>query len=118
MKIRYDTALAVLNRLTTARHSNHAGRIGPGVEGSQRCPSQHTNKKDGHDEAADAQFAMRTVRGIISRRTIRSEEHTSELQSLMRISYAVFCLQKKKTNNNRTERRKQAKKKKHSSEEH
>src|SRR3546814_3392324 len=30
----------------------------------------------------------------------RSEEHTSELQSLMRISYAVFCL-KKKNNNNR-----------------
>src|SRR3546814_1968700 len=28
--------------------------------------------------------------------TARSEEHTSELQSLMRISYAVFCLQKKK----------------------
>src|SRR3546814_5607110 len=31
--------------------------------------------------------------------TSRSEEHTSELQSLMRISYAVFCLKKKKTNN-------------------
>src|SRR3546814_1026485 len=30
-------------------------------------------------------------------RTGRSEEHTSELQSLMRISYAVFCLKKKKT---------------------
>src|SRR3546814_8758167 len=29
---------------------------------------------------------------------IRSEEHTSELQSLMRISYAVFCLKKKKLN--------------------
>src|SRR3546814_17616494 len=29
---------------------------------------------------------------------IRSEEHTSELQSLMRISYAVFCLKKKKNN--------------------
>src|SRR3546814_9430569 len=29
-------------------------------------------------------------------RLIRSEEHTSELQSLMRISYAVFCLKKKK----------------------
>src|SRR3546814_4486386 len=29
----------------------------------------------------------------------RSEEHTSELQSLMRISYAVFCLKKKITNN-------------------
>src|SRR3546814_2515618 len=30
---------------------------------------------------------------------IRSEEHTSELQSLMRISYAVFCLKKKKHTN-------------------
>src|SRR3546814_5588892 len=30
------------------------------------------------------------------RRSCRSEEHTSELQSLMRISYAVFCLKKKK----------------------
>src|SRR3546814_3105669 len=30
----------------------------------------------------------------------RSEEHTSELQSLMRISYAVFCLKKKRNNNN------------------
>src|SRR3546814_2971162 len=29
---------------------------------------------------------------------VRSEEHTSELQSLMRISYAVFCLKKKKPN--------------------
>src|SRR3546814_5559858 len=29
----------------------------------------------------------------------RSEEHTSELQSLMRISYAVFCLKKKRTHN-------------------
>src|SRR3546814_2540143 len=33
---------------------------------------------------------------------VRSEEHTSELQSLMRISYAVFCLKKKKTQQNET----------------
>src|SRR3546814_4958567 len=33
---------------------------------------------------------------------LRSEEHTSELQSLMRISYAVFCLKKKKTETDRT----------------
>src|SRR3546814_2233059 len=33
----------------------------------------------------------------------RSEEHTSELQSLMRISYAVFCLKKKKTQNTTTQ---------------
>src|SRR3546814_2834203 len=35
-------------------------------------------------------------------RIARSEEHTSELQSLMRISYAVFCLKKKKTIQNYT----------------
>src|SRR3546814_7543461 len=33
----------------------------------------------------------------------RSEEHTSELQSLMRISYAVFCLKKKNTTNSKTQ---------------
>src|SRR3546814_7513413 len=32
----------------------------------------------------------------LGRAAVRSEEHTSELQSLMRISYAVFCLKKKK----------------------
>src|SRR3546814_3884231 len=34
----------------------------------------------------------------VTTRSTRSEEHTSELQSLMRISYAVFCLKKKKAN--------------------
>src|SRR3546814_1611712 len=34
---------------------------------------------------------------------VRSEEHTSELQSLMRISYAVFCLKKKKIDKNETQ---------------
>src|SRR3546814_4820593 len=33
---------------------------------------------------------------------VRSEEHTSELQSLMRISYAVFCLKKKQINSTHT----------------
>src|SRR3546814_9434803 len=40
--------------------------------------------------------AVRTLRS--SEGDHRSEEHTSELQSLMRISYAVFCLKKKKKN--------------------
>src|SRR3546814_6393653 len=41
-----------------------------------------------------------TIEGApVVRATARSEEHTSELQSLMRISYAVFCLNKKKHNN-------------------
>src|SRR3546814_8234336 len=38
-------------------------------------------------------------RGIRIKTSSRSEEHTSELQSLMRISYAVFCFKKTKTNN-------------------
>src|SRR3546814_10863751 len=60
--------------------------------------------------AADHHAARRFERGLLQRlerpdraRTFdqaedehRSEEHTSELQSLMRISYAVFCLKKKK----------------------
>src|SRR3546814_1608626 len=37
----------------------------------------------------------------------RSEEHTSELQSLMRISYAVFCLKKKKTKNRQKNKNKE-----------
>src|SRR3546814_4750538 len=40
-------------------------------------------------------FSHQTKRATFRRRS-RSEEHTSELQSLMRISYAVFCLKKKK----------------------
>src|SRR3546814_3979949 len=35
---------------------------------------------------------------------VRSEEHTSELQSLMRISYAVFCLKKKTTQNRKAQK--------------
>src|SRR3546814_4418718 len=42
--------------------------------------------------------AMSSTILIIASDNARSEEHTSELQSLMRISYAVFCLKKKKHN--------------------
>src|SRR3546814_5508256 len=44
--------------------------------------------------AADATAVMAALHAI---RWTRSEEHTSELQSLMRTSYAVFCLKKKKS---------------------
>src|SRR3546814_209636 len=47
--------------------------------------------------AAEMHSGFATLRG-----QFRSEEHTSELQSLMRISYAVFCLKKKKTPNHNT----------------
>src|SRR3546814_9090042 len=44
-------------------------------------------------DAGQAALVSLTPDGAV--RAMRSEEHTSELQSLMRISYAVFCLQKK-----------------------
>src|SRR3546814_6237039 len=59
-------------------------------------------------DGAPGSFKGRNIFATISERAWRSEEHTSELQSLMRISYAVFCLKKKKqttifNNNNNQE---------------
>src|SRR3546814_8161321 len=61
---------------------------------------QHRGQAGGDDEVAgdDAGDGIEDLRdGLGLRDDARSEEHTSELQSLLRISYAVFCL-KKKTN--------------------
>src|SRR3546814_5802484 len=49
-----------------------------------------------------AEEAARPAPEEALRQRMRSEEHTSELQSLMRISYAVFCLKTKKKNHNHT----------------
>src|SRR3546814_1620967 len=46
--------------------------------------------------AVHASGALEHVADPVAFEALRSEEHTSELQSLMRISYAVFCLKKKK----------------------
>src|SRR3546814_2274843 len=56
-----------------------------------------------YDFTPDGKAILIAWRGRIERRPLdRSEEHTSELQSLMRISYAVFCLKKKKNTESRT----------------
>src|SRR3546814_9126101 len=52
---------------------------------------------DGVGEMGRDFIVAELVGGAADARDHRSEEHTSELQSLMRISYAVFCLKKKKT---------------------
>src|SRR3546814_1039716 len=57
----------------------------------------------GHDQSQRAGLVVQRLavaavdeeRSAVAEGGIRSEEHTSELQSLMRISYAVFCLKKK-----------------------
>src|SRR3546814_8199637 len=61
-------------------------------------PFRRVNHDD--DKAALADQATPATTGAHGLR--RSEEHTSELQSLMRISYAVFCLKKKKKPHNQS----------------
>src|SRR3546814_4278553 len=62
--------------------------------------AHHDAAVPAHDRVAHRQPSVRHHRrhDPVQAR-LRSEEHTSELQSLMRISYAVFCLKKKKKNN-------------------
>src|SRR3546814_4862615 len=62
----------------------------------ERCRNRQQVVSDGDREVLPDQ-AMRRCGDP------RSEEHTSELQSLMRISYAVFCLKKKKINRTNTD---------------
>src|SRR3546814_3367417 len=57
-----------------------------------------------HDLGADflRESPLVAARNLVALVIVRSEEHTSELQSLMRTSYAVFCLKKKKKHTFRT----------------
>src|SRR3546814_8721954 len=54
---------------------------------------------DGNSATDVSHSTIRDHFVLLAKNQRRSEEHTSELQSLMRISYAVFCLNKKKKNN-------------------
>src|SRR3546814_2852660 len=62
-----------------------------------RHPCRHMirDERRNPDAEVDVIAVLQLLRGA-RRHIVRSEEHTSELQSLMRISYAVFCLKKKK----------------------
>src|SRR3546814_7094282 len=66
--------------------------------------SLHPRRKRPRSRACRSSFLSRRIgrRRPSSLLGTRSEEHTSELQSLMRISYAVFCLKKKKRKNIQT----------------
>src|SRR3546814_9298795 len=91
-----DQSVVAENRLRARREfSAHPGRYAAIVE---------ADRKQGIGQAPGAwklQIGILSEKGVpaaFSSRIahLRSEEHTSELQSLMRISYAVFCLKKKK----------------------
>src|SRR3546814_4484691 len=62
-----------------------ASDLGDALQGALALPGIWGTRHQGRSSRADGAF--------------RSEEHTSELQSLMRISYAVFCLKKQKQKN-------------------
>src|SRR3546814_8908314 len=94
-----------------ARRSAAAG--GCGLRWRALGAPRQVRRRDPLFEPCGLRQAWRHDQGIEQRRTARphlgghqthsarqgrSEEHTSELQSLMRISYAVFCLKKKKKN--------------------
>src|SRR3546814_3504168 len=72
--------------VTAGREAGDADAVGVDQALPARIGEQRTDRRRHLDRAA----------GHHRRMSVRSEEHTYELQSLMRISYAVFCLKKKK----------------------
>src|SRR3546814_3481666 len=84
------------------------GPIGAGVLGDAARRLDHVSRQlAGHPSAfagndREPRAQQPHMVELFAREGVRSEEHTSELQSLMRISYAVFCLKKKTdTNSNK-----------------
>src|SRR3546814_1257444 len=83
-------------------HDSAAARLGRELCARSRARTQPEFPHDGRDSHEISPTSLRDRIGSCrsssssSRKRPRSEEHTSELQSLMRISYAVFCLKKKK----------------------
>src|SRR3546814_3673895 len=73
-------------------------RSGPPLDARRRAASTSRQKRRRRSPSRQSSWAKQSRMEAFRR---RSEEHTSELQSLMRISYAVFCL-KKKTPNQQT----------------
>src|SRR3546814_3743011 len=65
----------------------------------EQSHSRTIDERDAAEKALSDAYAIVTGRPPEWSNHFRSEEHTSELQSLMRISYAVFCLKKKKKKN-------------------
>src|SRR3546814_8650183 len=98
--------------LRTPRVVHEHRPLRDGVEGERRSPLFLAPRTDSLPFKGRAGVGMgfrpdlRRLERLIPDRQrikIRSEEHTSELQSLMRISYAVFCLKKQKNTTTRLE---------------
>src|SRR3546814_2198627 len=79
---------------TSARYTNPSERKDSEWR-SAPCAITAPNRNSNSTSTVTARSPPISARAGRSSSRIRSEEHTSELQSLMRISYAVFCLKKK-----------------------
>src|SRR3546814_9539891 len=77
-------------------------RSGGGARAASDLRAAADGGVDGDDRVAHLDAPRTRAYARICASSRRSEEHTSELQSLMRISYAVFCLKKKNNNTNKT----------------
>src|SRR3546814_6768497 len=71
----------------------HSEQAGQAEDNSSLCD---------HEHRSDPEYEQRHRKHGMNVQHHRSEEHTSELQSLMRISYAVFCLKKKQPHNTKS----------------
>src|SRR3546814_8431219 len=90
-----ESYLRVIERVRAARPDIAvSGDFIVGFPGESEADFQATL-----DIVRSVDYAMAYSFKYSTLRTIRSEEHTSELQSLMRISYAVICWKKQKKNN-------------------
>src|SRR3546814_6097639 len=92
-------AVVGLTRVAAADYGKHGIRVNALVPGAVRTPMPQRAM----DNDAGLEPYLNSIHPIgrfsephEQAQAARSEEHTSELQSLMRISYAVFCLKKKK----------------------
>src|SRR3546814_1564640 len=70
--------------------------LGPGIYGAEAAAQHYFERPAAELSASQAAQLAAVLPNPLEWQAQRSEEHTSELQSLMRISYAVFCLKKKK----------------------
>src|SRR3546814_9989072 len=92
----YTTLLRSLVNVLRDTHSGRTLHRGAYHQTGRRPSLPH---RTGRRRPDIADHVSRDAKMDYSERQSRSEEHTSELQSLMRISYAVFCLKKKNKNN-------------------
>src|SRR3546814_5205252 len=101
--LEYNVAGVAFNKVDYAEHARRG--YGDAVQYYTHASVYYNDKP----QPRKYEWLLQRLEAVKDRIWSRSEEHTSELQSLMRISYAVFCLKKKKNKTNTKVRREQPK---------